>query len=138
MRRCRSRWIAGVLCGLLGVAGCMSTHLSLVPCPLSPAEQVQRVREVAPLGTTREEVVARLKKAGIRGNFGENESIFYCDVWEQKADDSRWHMNVTLLFDEQGKLYATRPDEHGQVAESPRSQDVPKLPEVKKEGDPFL
>jgi hypothetical protein len=95
----------------LGIAtGCQLTPSpGLVACPLPSVEQAVKVVQVAPLGTSREEAMQRLKEAGIRGNFGENESIFYCDVWERDKTE-RWHINVVLLFDEQGRLYATRPD----------------------------
>jgi hypothetical protein len=92
------------------LAGCQLTPApGLMACPLPATEQAVRVVEVVPLGTPREDVLKRLKDAGIRGNFGENQSIFYCDVWNRE-DGERWHINVVLLFNEQGELYATRPD----------------------------
>ena len=112
--------IAGIFT-LCYAAGCQLTPSpGLVACPLPVAEQAAKVVEVAPLGSTREEAMKRLTDAGIRGNFGENESLFYCDVWERDQTE-RWHMNVVLLFDEQGRLYSTRPGIAG--PEDPREAE---------------
>lgn len=99
------------LIALFSVAvGCQLTPApGLVECPLAVTQQAAEVVRVAPLGTPRDDVMQRLKDAGIRGNFGENESIFYCDVWNRDSGE-RWHINVVLLFDTAGRLYATRPD----------------------------
>ena len=61
-----------------------------------------------PVGTPREAVVERLSKAGIEGTFGTSDSIYYCDLWKRETGE-RWHLDLALLFDEQGKLYETRP-----------------------------
>jgi len=112
----------------LGLFGCqMPPAAGLVSCPLPTTEQVRQILELAPLGTPRDEVMARLSEAGIAGTFGENQSIYYCDLWK-RADDLRWHINVVLLFDDQGKLYATRPDASGQVDPSPRSRPASEPP----------
>lgn len=103
------------------MAGCQMTPApSLVSCPLPQADQARAILDIAPLDTPRDEVVERLKKAGFAGNFGENNSIFYCDIWD-KGEGIRWHVNVSLLFDEEGRLYATRPDSQGQTPLSPKS-----------------
>ena len=92
-----------------GSAGCQLTPSpGLMACPLPVVEQAAKVVQVAPLGTSREEVMKRLKDAGIADNFGENQSIFYCDTWTRDKTE-RWHINVVLLFDENGRLYNTRP-----------------------------
>lgn len=70
------------------------------------------------MGTSREDVEARLKAAGIAGGFNTNRSIYYCDLWK-RDDNLRWHLNVSLLFDEQGLLYATQPDASGNLNPSP-------------------
>lgn len=106
-------------------AGCRLTPApGLMACPLPVSEQVQRVLKVAPIGTPREDVLRQLEEAGVAGTFGENQSIYYCDIWEQ-ADGSRWHINVALLFDENGVLYATRPDRAGRATASDEPEVQP-------------
>jgi hypothetical protein len=95
---------------LAGMLGCQLTPApALVECPLPMQQQAEEILKIVPLGTPRAEALKKLKEAGIRGNFGENESIFYCDFWH-RDEHVRWHINVMLLFDEEGKLYATRPE----------------------------
>jgi hypothetical protein len=94
-------------------SGCQLAPTSAPPltsCPLSVPDQTLKILEIAPLGTPRDEAIDRLEKAGIVGNFstGSSKSTFYCDVWPQ-ADNERWHINVVLLFDEDGILYGTLP-----------------------------
>jgi hypothetical protein len=106
--------------GTLGIAalallfGCQTLSPALVPCPLPVAEQAARIQELVPLGTPREQAIERLKRAGIDGTLGAANSIYYCDTWRQN-DQERWHINVELLFDQNGKVYAYRPDPSGQV-----------------------
>lgn len=97
-------WAAALL-----FVGCQTLSPSLVPCPLPVSEQAARIRDIVPPGTPREEALAKLKKAGIEGTLGSANSIFYCDTWKQ-SDQERWHINVELLFDKDGKLYAYRPE----------------------------
>jgi hypothetical protein len=130
--------LAAAAAGFL--AGCqMTPAAAIVGCPLPSTEQVQEILAIAPLGTHRDEVVQRLSKAGIAGNYGENQSLFYCDLWK-RSDDLRWHINVVLLFDDDGKLYATRPDAAGQVDPSPRSHPAAPATVDRSGGptDPFL
>jgi len=94
------------LCGL--VAGCASPGGNLVECPLSAAEQQQAVLEIVPRGTSRGEAIRRLKAAGIEFTPGKKDSIYYLSLWT-RANGERWHINVALLFDPAGNLYATRP-----------------------------
>lgn len=111
----------GLLTAVGWLTGCqMTPSPGLVSCPLPAVEQTTRLLEIAPLGTAREEVMKRLKDAGVRGNYGQNESIFYCDVWE-RSETERWHINVVLMFDDDGKLYRTRPElsESGMVDPAP-------------------
>lgn len=114
-------WLTLLLGSAALVIGCQLTPApGLVNCPLPTNEQVREVLRIVPLGTSREEAKKRLVEAGFAGNFGENESIYYCDIWD-KGDGVRWHINVTLLFDDEGQLYATRPDVNGQIDPTPRS-----------------
>lgn len=125
-----SRCVGGLAVALI-CSGCQTMPPSLVSCPLPAAEQASRIEEIVPLGTTREDAISRLKKEGIAGNFGEAESIFYCDIWN-RSDSERWHINVALLFDDDGKLYALRPDPHGQAAaaETPAAAISKKIKDV--------
>lgn len=108
----------GVVAWLVA-AGCQLTPApQLVTCPLSSADQVAEILQIVPIGTSREDVPAKLKAAGIAGGFNTNRSIYYCDLWKRDGD-LRWHINVSLLFDEQGLLYATQPDATGKVDPSP-------------------
>jgi hypothetical protein len=103
-----TRWRRALvwLCGL--IAGCASPGGNLVECPLSAAEQQQAVLEVVPRGTSRGEALRRLKEAGIEFTPGRKDSIYYLSLWN-RANGERWHINVALLFDPAGNLYATRP-----------------------------
>lgn len=108
--------LAALCLAVAAVGGCQLTPApGLVSCPLPAGDQAARILAIAPLGTERDDVLQRLKEAGVAGNFGENKSIYYCDTWRQD-DKSRWHINVMLLFDENGKLYATRPEPGGRPA----------------------
>ena len=89
-------------------------------CPLPQQEQVTEILKIVPLGTPRDDVAKTLREAGILGSFTENRRIYYCDLWD-RGDNSRWHINVTLLFDEAGILYATQPDSQGNINPSPAS-----------------
>lgn len=106
-----SRWISGLACLVVlgSFGGCQTMSPSLVPCPMPVVEQAAKVQELVPLGTPRDQAISKLKSAGIDGNFGTANSIYYCDTWKQ-SDKERWHISVELLFDEQGKVYAYRPD----------------------------
>lgn len=110
---------AAALAMLPAMLGCQLTPApALVECPLPVQQQVEQILQIVPLGTPRQEALKKLKAAGIRGNFGENESIFYCDFWH-RDDQVRWHINVVLLFDEHGVLYATRPEPGGNTSSTP-------------------
>ncbi len=124
---CASSWRFGLWSLLLAVTAITSScaswqndrQLSFQSCPWPAGQQVREVLKIAPLGTEREEAMAKLQKAGIQGSYGANQSIFYCDVW--RREDSIWHINVALLFDENNVIYATMPDIDGQMVESPKS-----------------
>lgn len=115
-------WRIVVAIGCLTLTACQLTPApQMLPCPLPSTEQVQAILEIAPLGTPRTEVEQRLQEHGFAGTFGANQSIYYCDIWDQ-GQGVRWHINVILLFDDDGKLYATRPDPLGQVDPTPRDK----------------
>ena len=99
------------------VAICILSELTLVACtglqqvvpaPLVFEEQSQKILEIAPVGTQKEQAIKQLNAAGISGEFSSSPSIYYCDLWERE-DGKRWHLNVALLFNEAGELYKTRP-----------------------------
>jgi hypothetical protein len=90
------------------VAGCATPATSLIACPLSGEQQQQAVLEIVPRGTSRVEVERRLRKAGIEFSPGQKNSIYYLGLWN-RPDGQRWHINVALLFDNEGRLYQTRP-----------------------------
>ncbi len=115
----RNERIFAVLLGAAVTLGCQMTPApGLVPCPLPVAEQTAKILDIVPLGTSREDAIKRLDKAGIIGNFstGDSKSTYYCDVWPQ-GEKERWHINVVLLFDENGILYGTRPQLSSPVTE---------------------
>lgn len=93
---------------LLGIlTGCTAAGPSLKESPLSVDEQQQAVLEIAPRGTSRDDVRRRLKAAGIEFTTTGNGSIFYLSLWN-RPNGERWHIDVALLFDSTGKLYQTR------------------------------
>ena len=63
--------------------------------------------EIVPRGTSRAEAERRLRTAGIEFSPGQRNSIYYLGLWN-RADGKRWHINVALLFDKEGRLYQTR------------------------------
>src|SRR5579872_158869 len=89
-------------------AGCAAPGTNLVDCPLSTEQQQQRVLEIVPRGTSRAEAERRLRAAGIEYSEGQGSSIYYLGLWT-RPDGKRWHINVALLFDKDGKVYQTRP-----------------------------
>tara|TARA_R110002095_G_scaffold163200_1_gene141382 strand:- start:53101 stop:53448 length:348 start_codon:yes stop_codon:yes gene_type:complete len=80
----------------------------VVPAPLVFEEQSQKILEIAPVGTQKEQAIKQLNAAGISGEFSSSPSIYYCDLWKRE-DGNRWHLNVALLFNETGAVYKTRP-----------------------------
>lgn len=106
-RPCRgvSLWLC-LFC-FLNLAACTGLR-SVVPAPLVFEEQSTKILEIAPLGTPKEQAIRQLNEAGISGDFSSSPSIYYCDLW-QREDGTQWHLNVALLFKEDGTLYKTRP-----------------------------
>ncbi|QDV49365.1 hypothetical protein [Gimesia fumaroli] len=104
----RCRGIAAIcMFGTLALMACTGFQ-QVVPAPLVFEEQSQKILEIVPMGTQKEQAIQRLNAAGISGGFSSSPSIYYCDLWERE-DGSRWHLNVALLFNEAGTLYKTRP-----------------------------
>jgi hypothetical protein len=101
-------------CGILTyglaalVVGCAAPGTNLVECPLSGEKQQQAVLEIVPRGTSRSEAERKLRAAGIEYSPGQGSSIYYLGLWN-RPDGKRWHINVALLFDKDGKVYQTRP-----------------------------
>lgn len=107
----RSQLLIAAALGIGMLSGCQMTPApGLITCPLPVSEQTAKILDIVPLGTSRDDAIKRLDKAGVIGNFstGDSKSTYYCDVW-QRDKDERWHINVVLLFDENGTLYGTRP-----------------------------
>jgi hypothetical protein len=99
--------------GILGLAlaamtaSCAAPGKGLVECPLTDAAQQQAVLDIVPRGTSRADAERRLREAGIEFSPGQKNSIYYLGLWN-RSDGKRWHINVALLFDKDGKLYQTR------------------------------
>lgn len=102
----RAILFAGMAIGLAG--GCSSPPTHLMESPLSVERQQQAVLEVVPIGTPRAEAERRLKAAGIEYTASRSQSMYYLSLWNRQ-DGERWHINVALLFDADGKLYSSRP-----------------------------
>ena len=101
----------GALFGIglaLFCAGCAAPGTNLVDCPLTSDQQQQAVLEVVPRGTSRADAERRLREAGIEFSPGLKNSIYYLGLWK-RPDGKRWHIKVALLFDNEGRLYQTRP-----------------------------
>lgn len=102
-----SMLLIAMLVGAPGLVACTGFQ-QVIPAPLVFEEQSQKILEITPLGTRKEQAIAALDAAGISGEFSSSPSIYYCDLWERE-DGKRWHLNVALLFNEAGELYQTRP-----------------------------
>lgn len=102
-------------------SGCHTGPQAIVSCPIPASEQQGEVLKIAPLQTDREEVLRRLEQAGIdvspgAARPGQSPTLYYCNIW-QRPDGARWQMDVALLFDASGKLYATRPSHANTVVD---------------------
>jgi hypothetical protein len=117
---------------VLVVAGCASISTQIIPCPLTYSEQIKEVLNVVPKGTRREDALRKLAAAGIEGSFGISRRVFYCELWN-RADGSRWHLNVALLFDDTGKLYKTQAADC-EVTASPEKSLPPSVPQSNEPG----
>ena len=100
--------LIGLLLAITISGGCRLHSGQLRASPWDYSRQAQAVLKITPLGTPRDECIKKLKQAGIKGSFGLRETIYYCNTW-QRNPEVRWHLNVSLFFDGDGNLYATRP-----------------------------
>ena len=129
----RRRFLAGTFTAMAGLTltgGCQ-TLPTLVTCPIPEPEQAARIQDIVPVGTERRTAVEKLRDAGIGGTFSTGESIFYCSTWLQNEQE-RWHINVDVLFDKDGRVYAYRPDPHGPAATTAARQEEPGTATVSK------
>lgn len=128
----RSQLLIAAALGIGMLLGCQMTPApGLITCPLPVSEQTAKILDIVPLGTSRDDAIKRLDKAGVIGNFstGDSKSTYYCDVW-QRDKDERWHINVVLLFDENGTLYGTRP-------QLPTAATAREASKIEPPADPF-
>ena len=95
--------VLAILC-----VSCAGPGANLVDCPLSSEQQQRAVLEIVPRGTARADAERRLRAAGIEFSPGQKNSIYYLGLWK-RPDGTRWHIKVALLFNQEGKLYETRP-----------------------------
>lgn len=127
-----SKCLAAIVLGVLAFSGCAMLR-PIQPSPWMYSQQHEAILEIAPLGTPRDETIARLTESGIAGSFGLSETIYYCDIWN-RPDGPRWHLNVALYFDPQGNLYDIRPGQaetgafNGSMAtENPSDNELPQV-----------
>jgi hypothetical protein len=92
---------------LAGLAGCRLGTDKVTQNSDGYDAQVSALLKVAPVGTERSEAVRRLEQAGVEGAFGISQSIYYCNCWRRESGE-RLRLDVALLFDQEGRLYATR------------------------------
>lgn len=96
------------LCAL----GCQLWRGQRIETPVPYTEQSAAIKKIVPEGTARDEAVHRLNEAGIEGEFSRaGKSIYYCNIWNRKKSGKRAHLNIALLFDREGRFYATRPSD---------------------------
>lgn len=75
---------------------------------ISFQEQSNAIQRIVPKGTPRDDAEKKLREAGIVGSFAtKHRSVYHCELWN-RPDGERWHLYVTLLFDDQKRLYAIR------------------------------
>ena len=88
---------------LLASAGCSVFEREPILNAMSYDEQVREIKRLVPKGTPRKLAVQRLKKAGIVGDFAEMryQTLYHCEIWNH-PDGHRYHMFVTLQFDDKG------------------------------------
>lgn len=104
----RFAWgLRGLLLVAVFVGGCRLGVSRVVPCPLAAADQKTALLKIAPLGTPRDEAIQKFNKAGIEGSFGISETVYYCDFWN-RPNGERWKLDLSMLFDQSGQLYAIR------------------------------
>jgi len=137
-RQLRRRFSSTALpvCLLILAAGCRLLSNASIQPALSYREQVREVQRLVPLGTQRDETIARLEAAGIVGEYSAaGQSIYHCQ-FRTLPDGGRRHMNVALLFNEQDEFYAVQPSDSNVIIdrvsrqhhEEPRSTAGPHQP----------
>lgn len=90
------------------MTGCHLFRTNKVTRPLSYLQQVEKIKNIVPLGTPRDEAIRKLEEAGIDGDFSSvSRSIYYCERWNRE-NGKQWELNVSLLFDAQGQFYRTK------------------------------
>jgi hypothetical protein len=102
----RGIYLVTLLCLL---AGCVSPQM--VRCPIADADLTKRILEIAPIGTSRDETIQKLRAAGIDGAFGADKSAigkdyFCCRSW-QRPNGEVWRINLLLHFDKSGYFVET-------------------------------
>lgn len=95
------------LAAMLVLSGCATSSPLIVPSPVSTDEQQAQILKLVPVGTPRDAALETLRREGIDVQQGASSTIYYCDLWK-RPDGSRWHLDVALLFDREGRLYRTR------------------------------
>ncbi len=90
-------------------AGCVSPQT--VRCPIKDQDLTAKILEVAPVGTSREEAIRRLRAAGIDGAFGSQGSAFgkdyfCCQSWRQPSGEV-WRISLLVHFDKSGNVCET-------------------------------
>lgn len=104
------------------ISGCALGVGSVAAPIMTVAEQEAEILKVVPKGTPRGQAVEKLERAGVEGQFGISDSIYYCDVWHRRGGNVT-HLDIALLFDEEGNFYAMRPaDAAVHVEEQPRDR----------------
>ena len=103
------RLSSAIVVMFLFAAGCSLWNGQRIENRLSYRQQMDEIKAIVPFGTDRDEAARALKEAGIDGEFSRvGRSIFYCHLWNRENKE-RWHLNIDLLFDRDGRFYATRP-----------------------------
>ncbi len=103
--------LRGIIYGVLvllavGASGCQVMGQRTIASPYSSDKQAAEILKFVPKGTSRDEAIRLLEKAGIDGSFGASQSTYYCEVWH-RPDGKNWALDVAMLFDDEGKLYDT-------------------------------
>lgn len=120
-------WLEGIVTVL--ILGCQLEPLpQFMEAPLTTQQQIEELQKHLVAGMSREEVMHKLKELGIGGSYGHNTSIYYCDVW-QRDRKTLWHINIALLFNDEGKLYKIRPSYDLELTHpTARTEDPPAAP----------
>lgn len=118
-------------CSIVLTVGCVRMNSNLALCPLAIDEQQEEILRIVPIGTDRDLASRKLGEAGIEFTpsasvSGRPPRTLYLDTWTQ-LDGERWAMDVAMLFDESGKLYAVRQRDLSQfsgISLTPRDREA--------------